>query len=532
MELHQIYSLPTAACCIISLVILLHILYRNREKARAYNPPQPRGAWPVIGHLHLLGRSELPHKVFGKMADTCGPIFTIKLGVHKALVVSDAEIAKECFTTNDKAFASRPKSLAVEHLSYNYAMFGLGPYGEYWKQVRKMVTVQILSQRRVEMLAHIRVPEVRASMKEIYQAWDRSKETIDSDMLPMEMDQIFRNLVLNIVTRTISGKRFSPDDEKAVRVQVVVRKFFELLGTFLVSDFIPYVKCLDLGGHKKAMKLSAKEMDDILQGWLDEHKKRRDSTKQYEGTQDFMDVLISVLEGASKEEYPGFDHDTIIKATSLVILTGSLDTTPVTLTWALSLLLNNPEAMKTVQDELDVHVGRERLVEESDIKNLVYLQAIIKETLRLYPAAPISVAHESTEDCTVATYNIPKGTRLIVNVWKLHRDPEVWSDPNQFKPERFLTSQKDIDLKGQHHEYIPFGSGRRMCPGVSYALQSLHIMLATLLQGFEIAKPSKEPIDMSESFGLTNMKATPLDVLLSPRLSNKLYQADASKINY
>lgn len=208
---------------------------------------------------------------------------------------------------------------------------------------------------------------------------------------------------------------------------------------------------------------------------------------------------------------------------SQVILTGGLETTPATLTWALSLLLNNPEALKTVQDELDVYVGRERFVEESDIGNLVYLQAVIKETLRLHPPSPISATHESMDDCIVAGYNIPKGTRLMVNLWKLHRDPNVWSDPNQFRPERFLTSQKDIDFKGQHYEFLPFGSGRRMCPGVSFALQSLYLTLASLIQGFHLAKPSQEPIDVTESFTLSR-----LEVLLSPHASfTKIYHADA-----
>ncbi|GKE76540.1 cytochrome P450 CYP82D47-like protein, partial [Tanacetum coccineum] len=220
--------------------------------------------------------------------------------------------------------------------------------------------------------------------------------------------------------------------------------------------------------------------------------------------------------GASRHEFAGLDKDTVIKATCLTILTGGLET-HVTLTWALSALLNNPKALKMAQDELDVHVGRDRLVEESDIKNLVYLQAIIKETMRLYPPSPIPGTHESMDDCVVAGYNIPKGTRLMVNVWKLHRDPNVWSDPNQFRPERFLTSHMDIDYKGQQYEFLPFGSDRRMCVGASFALTVLHFTLASLIQAFELSKPSKDPVDMSKSVGLTNIKDFPLEVILGPR---------------
>jgi cytochrome P450 len=205
------------------------------------------------------------------------------------------------------------------------------------------------------------------------------------------------------------------------------------------------------------------------------------------------------------------------------LIVAGVDTTATTLTWILSLLLNNQEALKKAQQELDVQIGRERQVKESDIKNLVYLQAIIKETMRLYPPGPLTIPRESMEDCTLAGYHVPAGTQLFVNISKIHRDPHVWSDPNEFQPERFLTTHKGVDVKGQHFEFLPFGTGRRMCPGVSLALQVTQLTLATLLHAFEIATPSDEPVDMTEKVGLTDMKATPLEVHLTPRLPTQVY---------
>ena len=205
------------------------------------------------------------------------------------------------------------------------------------------------------------------------------------------------------------------------------------------------------------------------------------------------------------------------------LILGGSDTTAGTLTWAISLLLNNTEALKKAQEELDLHVGADRQVDDSDIKNLIYLQAIIKETLRLYPAGPLLGPREAMESCTVGGYNVPGGTRLIVNIWKIQRDPRVWTDPSVFKPERFFTNHENVDVRGQHFELIPFGSGRRSCPGVSFALQVLHLTLARLLHGFDLASPLDLPVDMSESPGLTIPKATPLEVLLTPRLPTKLY---------
>ncbi|PWA74471.1 cytochrome P450 [Artemisia annua] len=527
------FSVSTILATSFSVVIIAFILrIRNKKLANDDKnrkpPPQAKGAWPIIGHLHLLGASQLPHKVLGDMAEEHGPIFTIKLGSHQALVVSNVELARDCLATNDKAFASRPRAQAFELMAYNYAVVGFTPYGDYWRQIRKVIVLEMLSQRRVEMLGNIRVSELRASIRSLYDAWLKNNKSGNSDMVKVDMSHWFGELVLNVLVRIISGKRFAANDEEATRFQVVIRRYFELLGAFVVSDFVPYLKPLDLGGYTKAMKATANELDNIIEGWFEEKKAQRESAVPHEGNQVLMDVLISTLEGASDKEFPGFDHDTIVKATCHQLLTAGLDTTSATLTWALTLLLNNPRALELAQAEIDEHVGRDRLVEESDVKNLVYLEAIIKETLRLYPAAPLDVPHESIEDCVVGGYHITKGTRLLVNLSKIHRDPNNWSNPNEFQPERFLTSQKHIDVKGNHFELIPFSSGRRMCPGYYLALQELRITLASLIQQYTLKKPSNKQIDMTESAGITIDKKTPLEVLLAPRLSLHLYD-DAGK---
>lgn len=200
------------------------------------------------------------------------------------------------------------------------------------------------------------------------------------------------------------------------------------------------------------------------------------------------------------------------------------DTTAIHLNWVMAILLNHRDVMKKVQEELDTKVGRNRWVEESDIKNLVYFQAVIKETLRLYPPAPLLVPHESVEDCIVQGYHIPKGTRLWVNTMKLQRDPKIWSNPDTFDPERFLTSQAGCDVRGQQYEFIPFGSGRRSCPGITYATQVTHLAIAHLLQGFDFSTPSNEPLDMKEGLGMTMRKVNPIEVMITPRLPSVLYK--------
>ncbi|KAM1249119.1 hypothetical protein ACFX2G_032517 [Malus domestica] len=185
--------------------------------------------------------------------------------------------------------------------------------------------------------------------------------------------------------------------------------------------------------------------------------------------------------------------------------------------------VNNPKSLKKVQEEIDQNTGRERAVKELDVDNLVYHQAVIKETLRLYSSGPTLLPHASTEDCFTAGYHIPEKTRVLVNIWKIHRHPKVWPDPNEFRSERFFTTYSDIDVKGQNFELIPFGSGRRTFSGIVLALRIMPLILASLLHGFEIATPTGEPVDMRESMEFTNHRTSQLEVLLTPRLPAQVY---------
>ncbi|XP_057989159.1 flavonoid-6-hydroxylase-like isoform X2 [Hevea brasiliensis] len=486
---------------ILALVTLFNYIFTISRKAsnKKRLPPEAAGGWPVIGHLPLLAGSQPRHITLGNLADQMGPIFTIKIGVHRVLVVNNSELARECLTTNDKAFANRPKALAMEILGYNYFMVGTSPYGEYWRQIRKIVSLGLLSNQRLGMLKHVREAEVKASIEGLYNEWIKNKN--NSSQVLLELKRWFWDVSLNVIFKMVIGKRYAEpkkgdegrdsDDEW----RYAMRDFFKLTGKFVVSDAFPFLRCLDLGGDEKVMKKTAKELDNVLGEWLHEHKQTRASGMAKKRKEDFMDELLSIMDDA--KEFSSQDVDTIIKSTCLALILAASDSTAVTLTWTLSLLLNNRHVLKKAQQELDIIVGRERQVNESDTKDLVYLQAIIKESFRLYPAGPLSVPHESIEDCSIGGYHIPA--------------------------ERFLTTHKDVDVKGQNFELIPFSSGRRMCPGVSFAVQVLNLTLATLLHSFEIETPSGQTVDMTEGAGQINIKVTPIDALLEPRLPPHLY---------
>lgn len=486
-------------------------------------PPEPSGAWPVIGHLLQLNSHSTLARTFGALADKYGPVFSIRLGMTRVLVVSNWEAVKECFTTNDKVFASRPDSNAGEYLGYNNAAFGFAPYGHFWRQMRKLVLLEVLSNRRLENLRHVRVSEIQTSTRELF-------SVINGESTPAKVviSEWLEELTLNIIVRTIAGKRYS-DSKVGDRIDAryfkkVVKEYMYISGKLDLSDVIPLplLRWLDPLGHIKSMKRLFKELDAIMQIWIDEHVEKRKMKSISSGTeQSFIDILLSAIE----DDFAfGYSRETLVKATIMNLILAGSDTTSVHLTWVLSLLLNNRQVMEQAQEEIDLNVGKERWVNESDIKNLAYLQAIVKEALRLYPPGPLSVPHQAREDCEVSGYHVPKGTRLFANVWKLHRDPRIWSEPDKFSPERFMTSQAEVDVSGQHFEFTPFGSGRRSCPGITFAMQVTHLTLARLLQGFNFATPANLPVDMTEGQGIVLPKVNPLEVLIVPRLAGELYE--------
>ncbi|XVE55971.1 hypothetical protein DITRI_Ditri03aG0200100 [Diplodiscus trichospermus] len=404
-------------------------------------------------------------------------------------------------------------------------MVGLAPYGSYWREMRKIINIALLSNLRLAILKHVREAEAEVSVKELYKTWSERNNGSGQAQVLVEMKQWFGGLILNVILKMVVGKRFfgagaKGDEEEATRLEKTVRQWFHLLGVFPLKDAFPFLGFLDLGGHENAMKETAKELDSIASEWLEERKQNRASGEGKE--QDFMDVLLSLLEGTNLAAE--FDVDNTIKANCMNMITGGSETPKVTLIWTLSFLLNNPHWLRKVQEELDIHVGKQRLVNESDLSKLECLHAVVKETLRLHPPA-LLYPRLCTDEILVHGYHVPRGSWIFINLWKIQTDPRVWSDPLEFKPERFMTTHRDFDFGGdQYFQLIPFGFGRRVCPAISFGHQMVQLTLASLLQAFDISTPSNAKVDMSEEAGLTNIKATPLEVFVKPRLPSEIYE--------
>ncbi|KAM0027690.1 putative 3,9-dihydroxypterocarpan 6A-monooxygenase [Helianthus debilis subsp. tardiflorus] len=258
-------------------------------------------------------------------------------------------------------------------------------------------------------------------------------------------------------------------------------------------------------GFGKRLKDIRRRFDELIDGIIKDH---QESRKQGSGkVKDLLNILLDVAEDETMEIKLTREH---IKAFILDIFVAGTQSSAITLEWALAELINHPNIMEKAIEEIDQVIGKRRLLQESDIPNLPYLQAIVKETLRLHSTGPV-ILRQSTEDCTVAGYHIPANTTVFINVWALGRDPNHWENPLEFRPERF--EQNNVDVRGQHFHIIPFGSGRRICPGTSLSLQMIQTTLGSMIQCFDW-KAGEDgnltSVDMEEGPRITLPRANPL----------------------
>ncbi|KAJ4717773.1 Cytochrome P450 [Melia azedarach] len=509
MELIQSSWAPYLAAWVATLALLLLSLRLRRQKLNF--PPGPR-PWPIIGNLNLIGT--LPHRSIHALSQKHGPIMQLKFGSFPVVVGSSVEMAKTFLRTNDVVFACRPKTAAGKYTTYNYSDITWSPYGPYWRQARKMCLMELFSAKRLESYEYIRVEEMKLLVKNLY----------ESSGKPIFLKNYLSDVSLNVISRMVLGKKYTEKHENEIvtpeEFKEMLDELFLLNGVFDIGDSIPWLGFLDLQGYIKRMKVLAKKFDRFLEHVLDEHNVRRKGVENYVA-KDMVDVLLQLADDPTLEvklERHG------VKAFTQDLIAGGTESSAVTVEWAISEILKKPEIFKKATEELDRVIGRERWVQEKDIVNLPFIDAIAKETMRLHPVAPMLVPRMSREDCKIAGYDIVKGTRVLVNVWTIGRDPELWENPDEFFPERFLG--KSIDVKGHDFELLPFGAGRRMCPGYSLGLKVIQGSLANLLHGFAWKLPgnmSKEELNMEEIFGLSTPKKFPLEAVVQPRLPPHLY---------
>ncbi|KAJ1281882.1 hypothetical protein BS78_03G007700 [Paspalum vaginatum] len=468
-------------------------------------PPSPPGL-PLLGHLPLLG--PLPHRKLRSMAESYGPVMLLHLGRVPTVVASSAAAAQEVMKTRDLAFASRPRVRMAERLLGGRDV-GFVPYGEHWRQARRVCVLHLLSQRRVHAFRHGREQEAAAMVGRVRGAG----AVVNVSALLIS----YSNGVICRAAFGDDGTRYRLHDGE--RLAKLFADLDALLGTVTMGDFVPWLAWVDtlMGLDAKATQ-TAMEMDAFLERVIADHRHRRrgDHREGGEDQRDFVDVLLDVNE--AEEEAGGVLFDSVaIKGILLDMFAAATDATYTTLVWAMAELINHPHEMRRVQAEIRAAVGDDDHVTEDHLGELRYLRCVIKETFRLHTPLPLLLPRETTEDTEVMGYHVPARSRVVVNAWAIARDPVTWDRAEEFVPERFADDKLSADylLGQQDFRFAPFGAGRRGCPAVGFAVPTMELALATLLYHFDWELPPgpsggmPEQLEMDEVNGLTvPLKAT------------------------
>ncbi|PRQ31553.1 putative cytochrome P450 [Rosa chinensis] len=523
LKLNQFFLIPLESFSFKYLLlsaIFLILLYRWSSHRNSSVPPSPPKL-PIIGNLHQVGL--LPHRSLQTLSQRHGPVMLLHFGSRPVLVISSAEAASQIFKTHDLIFSDRPKFIFFEKVIYNYKDIVTAPYGEYWRQLRSLCVLNLLSNKRVRSFRAVRQEETRLMISNILQSCSTISSSSSSSSPVLNLSDIFMKLSNDLICRVAMGRKYSDLGEDGGKMFMkIAGDLTEFFTRVNIGDYIPWLAWFTrLSGFDAELDDLAKRADAffdmVIQEHIDKSMSGIDGMNDNEDQKDFVDVLLAV----QKENAVGVPIDRVgIKAIILDMFTGGSDTTFTTLEWLMSELMKNPRVMKKLQNEVRGVVGNKEDITEDDLVRMHYLKAVIKETFRLHPPLPLLVPRMSNQNAKINGYNIKANTQVMVNAWAIGRDPKSYTNAEQYEPERFLNSA--IDFKGNDFELIPFGSGRRGCPGMHFAVVGVEIVLANIVHKFDWILPDgarAEDLDMSESTGITAHRKYPLKAVAKPYIS-------------
>ncbi|KAI3693574.1 hypothetical protein L1987_76521 [Smallanthus sonchifolius] len=470
-------------------LFLLHGIDIHRKRRL---PPGPAGL-PIIGNLLDLGPK--PHESLAKLSKKHGPLMTIRLGSITSVVASTPDAAREILQRNDEACCGRIVPDAATSLEDNDVAMVWTPAHEGWRTMRKALSTYLTHQHKLDTLRNLRQNVVDGILDFLRESG--RKEGVDIGKLAFA-------LALNQMSNTcVSQNVTSYESDDIGGFKTAVKTVMQMVGKFNIADIFPVLKPLDPQNIRGQAKGAYEWLDKVSEGFINERLKHRGARLPRSG--DMLDAMLDFSE--DNEADFTLKH---IKILLVELFLAGTETSSNTTEWAMTELLLNSDMFSRVREEVSTTVGEDGKIQETKLLDLPYLQAVIKETMRLHLAVPLLVPHKTETEVKIGEYIVPKNTQLMVNAWAMARDPICWEDPTMFNPERFLGNDQ-LDFKGQHFEFIPFGSGRRMCPGIPLAHRVVSLMVASFVYHFDWKLPhAREEMDMNDIFGLTLLRATPL----------------------
>ncbi|ESQ45196.1 hypothetical protein EUTSA_v10010318mg [Eutrema salsugineum] len=477
-----------------SIALLIYVTYLHHTRRRTRLPPGPN-PWPVIGNMFQLAGSP-PHDSLTKLSRRHGPIMTLRLGSMLTVVISSSQVAREIFKKHDAALAGRKIYEAMKGGKSSEGSLITAQYGAYWRMLRRLCTTQFFVTRRLDAMSDVRSKCVDQMLRFVEEGGQNGNLMFSRDLL-------------------------DPDSKRGSEFFYHTGKVMEFAGKPNVADFFPLLRFIDPQGIRRKTQFHVESAFKIAGEFIKERTEVREREMSDERTKDYLDVLLEFRGGDGDDEEPSRFSARDINVIVFEMFTAGTDTTTSTLEWALAELLHNPRTLTKLQTELRTYFkSPNQKLQEEDLPNLPYLSAVIMETLRLHPPLPFLVPHKAMSTCHIFNqYTIPKETQVLVNVWAIGRDPETWIDPILFKPERFISDPNPRDFKGQDFEFLPFGSGRRMCPALPLASRVLPLAIGSMVRSFDWALANglnAEEMDMGERIGITLKKAVPLEAIPIP----------------
>ncbi|KAL6610501.1 hypothetical protein ACP70R_040470 [Stipagrostis hirtigluma subsp. patula] len=482
LDSNLLLSLLLVASCI---VIVRSFCSRRKEGAGALPPSPP--AWPIIGNIHQLGKG-YHHRKLQALAHRHGPLFLLHLGPAPTIVVSSASMAEAVLKTQDHVFCSRPQQYTARGVLYGCRDIGFGPYGERWRQLRRIAVVHLLSAKRVGSFRALREEEAASLVARIRAA---GAQDDGGERRGVNVTDLIVSFTYNFISKAAFGNKLGGMEPLTVRK--MIQEVSDLLETIAVSDVFPRLGWVDWAtGLDARIKATASRLDDVVERALQAHERSHGDDGE---AHDLLDDLLSAVKELDRVD---------IKAGILDLFLAGTDTTSKLMEWTMAELIKNPKEMEKVQAEVRQVVGAQGLVLEEHLGSMNRLQAAMKEALRLHPPLPLLVPREAVQGTKLHGYDLPIKTRVIVNAWAIGRDSDSWEDADEFRPERFLCNA--FDYSGKDFRFIPFGAGRRGCPGMAFATRLAELALANVLYHFDWKLPNGQDLDsfeVVESSGLS-----------------------------